>query len=335
MPPPLSPLAPPPPNSTAPGPFAYLTPRPPAWDILHAGSGNIGATNVGRVLGRRFGLLVFALDFAKGAVPTLLCLRWFGVTAGVIAGLAAFLGHLFPVYLRFRGGKGVATGAGVVAVLVPLPSLAALLAWAVVFAAGRYVSLASLAAAALLCAWRLALTPAPWAPPERVVTGFSLAVTALVFVRHHGNIRRLLRGTENRAPETPAMLLFGKTLHVLALGLWFGTVVFFSLAGVLLQRAFEEVSTLPRGERPVWFPLPDAFDRELPGAALPSPLRKEQGSQAFGAAVGPLFPWLFGIQGICGVVALATAVPWSYRPGGAVHRLRAGVLLLALLGVGA
>src|SRR5436853_2081253 len=103
-------------------PFGYLIARARGVDILHAGSGNIGATNVGRILGKRFGLLVFALDFAKGAVPTFLCLRWLGVTAGVTAGLAAFIGHLFPVYLRFRGGKGVATGAGVVAGLFPLPT---------------------------------------------------------------------------------------------------------------------------------------------------------------------------------------------------------------------
>src|SRR5438105_15481379 len=83
-------------------PFGYLIARARGVDILHAGSGNIGATNVGRILGKRFGLLVFALDFAKGAVPTFLCLHWLGVTAGVIAGLAAFIGHLFPVYLRFR-----------------------------------------------------------------------------------------------------------------------------------------------------------------------------------------------------------------------------------------
>src|SRR5437667_12178018 len=97
-------------------PFGWVIARSRGIDLFHAGSGNIGATNVGRILGKRFGLLVFALDFAKGAVPTFLCLRWLGVTAGVTAGLAAFIGHLFPVYLRFRGGKGVATGTGVVAV---------------------------------------------------------------------------------------------------------------------------------------------------------------------------------------------------------------------------
>src|SRR6516225_9631754 len=99
-------------------PFGYLIARSQGIDILHQGSGNIGATNVGRVLGRRFGILVFVLDFAKGAVPVLIA-AWLAPSLApslppgsleVTAGLAAFLGHLFPVYLRFRGGKGVATG---------------------------------------------------------------------------------------------------------------------------------------------------------------------------------------------------------------------------------
>src|SRR3954452_6664306 len=103
-------------------PFGYLVARARGVDILHEGSGNIGATNVSRVLGKRFGILVFALDFAKGALPTLAAQRSAGLlddplwASGlpVAAGLAAFLGHCFPIYLRFHGGKGVATGAGVV-----------------------------------------------------------------------------------------------------------------------------------------------------------------------------------------------------------------------------
>src|SRR5256885_1659498 len=102
-------------------PFGYLVARWRGVDILRQGSGNIGATNVGRVLGRRYGILVFVLDFAKGAIPVAAAIR-VGAATGVAdslgteglpvaAGLAAFLGHLFPVYLRFRGGKGVATGA--------------------------------------------------------------------------------------------------------------------------------------------------------------------------------------------------------------------------------
>src|ERR1700736_5318010 len=148
-------------------PFGFVIARWRSVDIFRQGSGNIGATNVGRVLGKRFGILVFMLDFAKGAVPAATALS-VGRTAalglpswlsaddlGVTAGLAAFLGHLFPVYLRFRGGKGVATGAGVIAVLLPGPALAALLAWVAVACAARYVSLASLAAVLALALVRL------------------------------------------------------------------------------------------------------------------------------------------------------------------------------------
>src|SRR5262245_15889454 len=144
-------------------PFGYLVARARGVDIFQHGSGNIGATNVGRVLGRKFGVLVFLLDFAKGALPAAVAAGLAGRagnlppdTLPVAAGLAAFLGHLFPVYLRFHGGKGVATGAGVVAVLLPLPAAGALVAWVVVLCLTRYVSLASVVAAGSLAVVRLA-----------------------------------------------------------------------------------------------------------------------------------------------------------------------------------
>jgi glycerol-3-phosphate acyltransferase PlsY len=187
-------------------PFGYLVARARGRDILREGSGNIGATNVARVLGFRFGLLVFALDFAKGALPVWVAgllpaaegLELPPDTLPVVAGVASFLGHLLPVYLRFRGGKGVATGAGVITVLVPLVSLAALAAWGLVLALTRYVSLASLTAAVLIVAFRLWWTSAPWDRSHVVVTTFCAAGAALVCVRHHGNIRRLLTGGEHR-----------------------------------------------------------------------------------------------------------------------------------------
>src|SRR5262249_34265849 len=116
-------------------PFGYLVARARGIDILRQGSGNIGATNVGRILGKRLGVLVFLLDFTKGVLPSAVG-TWLdhaagldlpASTLGVSAGLAAVLGHMFPIYLRFKGGKGVATGAGVVIVLVPIPFLFALL----------------------------------------------------------------------------------------------------------------------------------------------------------------------------------------------------------------
>src|SRR5262249_45999901 len=133
-------------------PFGYLVPRlVRGIDVRKAGSGNVGATNVGRVMGARWGVLVFVLDFAKGAVPVavarLLPPRFEGApedVLAVVAGVCAFLGHLFPVYLGFKGGKGVATAAGVVAVLVPLLTLAVFAAWAVVLLSTRFMSVASM-----------------------------------------------------------------------------------------------------------------------------------------------------------------------------------------------
>src|SRR2546425_6951270 len=153
-------------------PFGYLIARWRGVDIFQHGSGNIGATNVGRILGKRFGILVFLLDFAKGALPTaagLALAQWLEIEppsiVGVAAGLAAFVGHLFPVYLGFRGGKGVATGAGIVVVLLPLPAAAAVLTWILFVAVFRYVSLASLAAALVLCLVHLVQSPAPFEMP--------------------------------------------------------------------------------------------------------------------------------------------------------------------------
>ena len=152
-------------------PFGYLAACWRGVDILKEGSGNIGATNVARVLGKQWGFLVFLLDFAKGALPvwvagqaaSTLTLELSPEAAGVAAGVAAFLGHLFPIYLGFRGGKGVATGAGIVLVLVPGPTLIALAAWLLVVVGSRYVSLASLVAAALLCAVHLTRGMEVWA----------------------------------------------------------------------------------------------------------------------------------------------------------------------------
>src|SRR5262245_34400659 len=232
-------------------PFGYLLARSRGVDLFAHGSGNIGATNVGRVLGRRFGILAFVLDFLKGALPTLAAMLLDrqlrpdlpADTLPVIAGLSAFLGHLYPVYLRFRGGKGVATGAGVVAVLVPLPTAGSLLTWLVVVSTSRYVSLASLCAAAMLCVLRLGLTPEPLAPQPLVLTLFCLGAPALVFVRHWANVFRLFAGTENRLKESPAMNSLTRTLHVLAVGLWFGTVVFFSfVVGLSLFSHFEDLA---------------------------------------------------------------------------------------------
>jgi glycerol-3-phosphate acyltransferase PlsY len=327
-------------------PFGYLVARGRGVDIRKHGSGNIGATNVGRVLGRPFGVLVFLLDFAKGALPTFAALRWASAhevelppdSLPVTAAVAAFLGHLFPVYLRFHGGKGVATAAGAVCVLLPEPAGAAFLTWLVVVLVSRYVSFASILAAVVLCIYRLTLTPQPWDNADLVVTLFCLIVAGLIIVRHRANVGRLLRGNENRLKETPAMLHFSKVLHVHALGLWFGTVVFFSfVVGLKLFGTFEAVAALPgpagaeppEQHRPFWFPTWDAYEGPSPDPSFTEPLRKEQGTRAAGVAISPLFHWYFGIQAVCGLLAVATALSWSGAVA-RVHRLRAGILIAAL-----
>jgi acyl phosphate:glycerol-3-phosphate acyltransferase len=315
-------------------PFGYLVARSKGVDILSHGSGNIGATNVGRILGRRFGVLVFLLDFAKGALPVFVAgaiappdvpPEWSQVTAGI----ATFLGHLFPIYLRFRGGKGVATGAGVVAVLAPGPTAGALLVWATVVVATRYVSLASLTAAAALCGLRIAYTPEPWTGPPGVVTVFCLVAATLVAVRHRANIGRLLRGNENRLRESAAMFRTAKVVHVLAVGLWFGSAVFFTCMGLVVFGTFEQIAGKPAGERPAWLPLPAVYDQTRPSPRFPDPLRKEQGTRVAGAVVGPLFPIYFGLQLACGAIAALTAFGWL-RLHGAASNLRLTVLVAAL-----
>jgi acyl-phosphate glycerol 3-phosphate acyltransferase len=319
-------------------PFGYLVARWHGVDILHQGSGNIGATNVGRVLGRRWGILVFLLDFAKGAVPTALA-TWLEARTDwgihpflppdglrVAAGMAAFLGHLFPVYLRFRGGKGVATGAGVVTVLLPLPLLMALLIWIAVLCATRTVSLASVVSAAALAAVRFATTTSPFAPENAILTSFCLLAAFLVVTRHHSNLRRVFQGKENRLKDTRAMLLFTKIVHVLALGLWFGATVFFTFSVALtLFSTFEAEAEKPRDQRAIWFPLPTEFDRD-------AATRKEQGTRAAGVAISPLFDHFFAVQAVCGVLALATALAW-YGSSSSVHKARVILLGLALVTV--
>src|SRR5262249_53610100 len=120
------------------------------------------------------------------------------------------------------------------------------------------------------------------------------------------------------------------TVHVLALGLWFGTSIFFTfVVGLTLFGTFEKISAEPAASRPLWFPVPAEFEKPRPGPHFPEPLRKEQGSRAGGAAVGPMFPWFFGTHAACGCLTPLTALAW-YGRRGTVDKVRAVVLLLAL-----
>jgi glycerol-3-phosphate acyltransferase PlsY len=166
-------------------------------DIRRAGSGNIGATNVARVAGPLPGVLTLAFDAGKGWLAVWLAGRVMHEEAGVvvIAGFFALLGHCFPVWLRFHGGKGVATAAGIFGALCPEAMVAALILFAVVVWFWRYVSLGSLAAAAAIPLLVYLLWAPHFAPPNIVTVG-SLAIAALVIFQHRGNIGRLARGEE-------------------------------------------------------------------------------------------------------------------------------------------
>ena len=162
-------------------------------DIRTLGSGNPGATNVWRTLGFKFGIAVALLDIAKGAAAALLGLWFGGDLVGVLAGVAAMIGHWRPLFLGFaRGGKMVATTGGVALAVAPLPALGAAVVWLVVFFLTRYASVASILAAISLPLWAL-LFGASWP-----VVAFTAGAALAIIVLHRTNIRRLLAGEENR-----------------------------------------------------------------------------------------------------------------------------------------
>lgn len=200
-------------------PFGLLLGRLKGVDIRQHGSGNIGATNVGRVLGKPWGLFAFALDLGKGLGPVavfgvlarswmsapgadraVICLVWSAVAATCV------LGHLFPIFLKFKGGKGVATSLGALLGLYPyftVPGLVAFGLWVVLTLTTRYVSVGSVGAAvafpvvfALFAAWR----KQQWGTTAELwpLHLFAMTMALLVVYRHRGNLRRLYQGVENR-----------------------------------------------------------------------------------------------------------------------------------------
>ena len=189
-------------------PTGYLAGRAKGIDIRAVGSGNMGAANVFRTLGKTAGVIVLVVDGLKGyAACAWLCNGAFHLLNvpdtdaelyRIIAGIAAVLGHNFTCWLGFKGGKGIATSAGVYFALAPLAVSVALGAWIIVFAMGRYVSVASIAAA-------VALPAAVWLTPNsltlRIVT---TALGLLAIAKHKGNIERLFNGTERRFGEKNA-----------------------------------------------------------------------------------------------------------------------------------
>ncbi|HUK35673.1 MAG TPA: glycerol-3-phosphate 1-O-acyltransferase PlsY [Vicinamibacterales bacterium] len=175
-------------------PFALLLSRRwSATDPRTFGSGNLGAANVLRASGLRAGVLVAVLDAAKGAASVALAMRMTaGPVAPAAAGLAAILGHVYPVWLKFKGGKGVATACGVFSVLTPLAVPPSLLVFLVAVWASKYVSLGSILAS-------LALPSIAYATGASAATlAAAIAAAALIIFKHRSNLTRLIAGTERR-----------------------------------------------------------------------------------------------------------------------------------------
>jgi len=172
-------------------------------DVRTLGSGNLGATNVFRSLGRGLGVATLLLDMLKGALPVVLVTRsGFGaafpggaIAGGIAVGIAAILGHMFTFLAGFRGGKGVATTAGVVLALYPAAFAIAALVFVLTVAVSRYISLGSILAAV---AFAVVLGSGAQGGRSMLGTGFGALVAVLVIARHHQNIRRLVRGEERR-----------------------------------------------------------------------------------------------------------------------------------------
>lgn len=195
-------------------PFGYILVKLiKGIDIRTVGSGSTGATNVARVVGRKWGMLCFLLDLDKGFLPTLAILLIhpsligtvnINMTDGLSIGLGIIVGHLFPLYLGFRGGKGVATSLGVFWALAFIPTTIAVIIWGLFLILLRYVSLASIIAAISLpiSFWFMAnLHPRIWEPPVMISC---ILVALLIIIRHIPNIKRLIKGTE------PKVRLWGK-----------------------------------------------------------------------------------------------------------------------------
>ena len=174
-------------------PFAYLLARRAGIDVRVAGSGNVGAANVLRTTGAWRGVAVMALDVAKGAAAVLVAyLVAGGASLAAVTGAAAIVGHIYPVWLRFHGGKGVAVAAGVFCVLSPMATAVAATLFLVTVWLTRYISLGSIAAT-------IALPPAAWltgAPRGVVVAAAGSGL--LILFRHRGNLHRLRAGTERK-----------------------------------------------------------------------------------------------------------------------------------------
>ena len=160
-------------------------------DVRSIGSGNIGATNVLRTGNKGLAAATLILDALKGTVPALLGMHFLGVEGGVIAGFAAFLGHIFPVWLGFKGGKGIATYIGVMFGLNWQMGLLFLLVWIATAAITRYSSLSALVAT-------VAIPIVQWVSGDHKIAALAAAMSVIAWIKHRANIQRLLSGTESK-----------------------------------------------------------------------------------------------------------------------------------------
>jgi len=181
-------------------PTSYLVGRLHGIDLREHGSGNLGGTNAYRVMGLAAGVPVVLVDVAKGVIPAYFFPSWDGAALGDLAllyGLAAITGHVWSVFMSFRGGKGVATGAGVLVALAPTSALIGLLVWIGVVSITRYVSVASISAASLV-------PLSAWLTDEATSTVlFCAAIAMFVWWTHRDNLGKLARGEENRFGRNP------------------------------------------------------------------------------------------------------------------------------------
>ncbi len=162
-----------------------------AGDLRSIGSGNIGATNVLRTGRKGLALATLLLDGLKGAVPVWLAGRYLGPDMAIVAALGTVLGHCFPIWLRFQGGKGVATAAGAILTLSPIPALLALLLFVIIVWVTRYVSLGSVLAA-------IAVAPLAYVFGQVQAAELYILLAIIVVIKHQANIRRLLAGDESK-----------------------------------------------------------------------------------------------------------------------------------------
>ena len=188
-------------------PWGFIIGKSKGIDIREHGSKNIGATNVTRVIGKKWGVLCFAIDFLKGFIPVITVRVLFPAvffltpvevsTAIILAVLGTVLGHMYPVYLKFKGGKGISTGAGALVAITPYAVICGLAIWVIVFKLSKYVSLASIVAAIAVSILSFIFSYQGVFPIDNILLYFIVFVSLMAIYKHKANIKRLLNGTEN------------------------------------------------------------------------------------------------------------------------------------------